>query len=292
MTRRSFFKITGVLGLSGLLSFGPGQARQKQVSKTQAGGVAESDAAPTENTSGASLAGKEVATPGEKARLNDSDELGESKTDTNAPTAPTPPAPLALAKSGKPSPLEKAYLDAFGILKQDNSCSSFFGGLAAIEVLNELTRQIKPTYLDRSVALRMSGVTSSGTSLKYGLSYRLFEKAELNLIGPFYAAQVFGSQAPVPRIGIFQPNSRAARVTILLHELGHLIRRPDKQWLLPNDGNDLHLSRQNTMQVIAVCGDEIKSLGKTKSVQPTLAAQSTGEHDAKGEPNNAFTPGF
>ena len=52
MTRKLFFKIAGVLGLSGLLSFGPGQAQQEQVSKTQAhGGAVESNAAPPENAS-------------------------------------------------------------------------------------------------------------------------------------------------------------------------------------------------------------------------------------------------
>jgi len=56
-------------------------------------------------------------------------------------------------------------------------------------------------------------------------------------------------------------------VTILLHELGHLIKRRDKQWLLPNDGTSDHLSQENTERVISVCGEQIRSLSRISFAQ-------------------------
>jgi hypothetical protein len=104
----------------------------------------------------------------------------------------------------------------------------------------------------------MIGETVMVTNLRYRLtSYRLFDKAELNLDGPFYR---ISPSHPHRIIGGFRPNTREARVTILLHELGHLIGRPDKQWLLPNDGADERLSDENTARVIAVCGRQIRRL--------------------------------
>jgi len=67
---------------------------------------------------------------------------------------------LDLPSLAKLTLLDKAYLDAFSILREDNKCSRFYGGPRAIEVLNLLKLQLKPTYFDRSIALRMQGQTS------------------------------------------------------------------------------------------------------------------------------------
>jgi hypothetical protein len=112
------------------------------------------------------------------------------------------------------------------------------------------------------------------TSAKYGFSYRLFDKAELNLRGPFYQANIFPFNASVPAIGAFLPNTREARVTILLHELGHLIKNSDKQWLLPDDGSDSLVSHQNTRRIVAVCGKEIRHLSGVRFGQQLQVARS------------------
>ncbi|HVQ38087.1 MAG TPA: hypothetical protein VMS31_11175 [Pyrinomonadaceae bacterium] len=167
---------------------------------------------------------------------------------------PGPLDQLLLPNVNQLTPLDKAYLDAFTLLKEDNPCSAFYGGPPAIQVLNQLKRQLKSAYFDGAVAARMTGQTGTWTSVQYQLLYRLFDKAELNLEGPFYRGKSSKS------IGTFLPNTREARVTILLHELGHLIQGQDKQWLLPNDGASEDLSQQNTERVIAVCGKEIGQL--------------------------------
>lgn len=181
------------------------------------------------------------------------------------------PEALFLPSANKLSPLDKAYLDAFSILRVDNSCSRFYGGSRVIEVLNQLKTQLKSTYIDAGIAVRMSGPTMSVTSLNYGFSYRLFEKAELNLKGAFYHGNTFRDQEHVPAIGRFLPNTREARVTILLHELGHLVEKGNKQWLLPNDGHSESISHKNTLQIIAVCGEQIKQLSGT-SVETQMQA--------------------
>ena len=172
------------------------------------------------------------------------------------------PELLPLPASRKLSDLEKAYLDAYSILKQDNSCSEFFGGPQAIGVLNQLTTQIRPSYLDRHVGLRMTGETTNVLNLRTGFKYRLFDKAEVNLNGPFYQASGLPNRPKVPHVGTFPPNSREARVTLLLHELGHLIRKPDDHWLLGDDGNDTWQSEENTQRVIEACGKQIRGIHK------------------------------
>jgi hypothetical protein len=187
-----------------------------------------------------------------------------------AASRPEPPLALSLPNVNQLTPLDEAYLDAFSILKEDNTCSTFYGGPAAIEVLNQFKLQLKPGLLDSSVAMRMSGSTTNHMSRHDALSYRLFQKAELNLEGPFYRRSLYYSDLS---IGGFPPNTREARVTILLHELGHLIGRRDRQWLLPNDGASEDLMRENTKRVIRACREQIKRLRRISFAQQLQTAR-------------------
>jgi len=187
---------------------------------------------------------------------------------TNSAAQSKPSSALFLPNARELTPLDKAYLDAFTILREDNSCSAFYGP-AAIEVLNQLKLQLKPTLLDSAVAVRMIGRTTNHLSLHGALPYRLFQKAELNFEGPFYRRSFYYSGKS---IGGFPPNTREARVTILLHELGHLIGR-DRQWLLPNDGASEDLVRENTKRVIGVCGEQIRRLNRISFTQELQAAR-------------------
>lgn len=175
--------------------------------------------------------------------------------------AVTPRLALIIASRDlrKLNDLDKAYLDAFTILRDDNRCSRFFGGPGAIEALNELVRKFRPVYLDRGIAVRMSGTTTIFRNGMTGFSYRMFEKAEINVAGSFYRGNT-PSSGRVPLIADYQPNTRRSRVTLLLHELGHLVRGADRKWLLSDDGNNLDLSIKNTEQVVEVCRDEIESV--------------------------------
>ena len=182
---------------------------------------------------------------------------GDAVSTENKTVEILPPLPLKLRDGVKPSQLDQAYLDAYSILSEDSGCSRFFGGPAAIEALNELTRHLKPSYFEHEVALRMKGDTASTTNYASGFSFRTFAKVELNVNGPFYK-----SMSPLDvtstRLGEFDPNTREARVTILLHEIGHMIQRGDR-WVLPDDGNNSDQSRDNTRRVIAVCRPQIKA---------------------------------
>src|ERR1043166_4102066 len=58
------------------------------------------------------------------------------------------PLPLPLPDIAKLNELQKAYLDSYSILSQDNACSQFFGGAKSISALNDLIAQLRPSHLD------------------------------------------------------------------------------------------------------------------------------------------------
>jgi hypothetical protein len=182
------------------------------------------------------------------------------------------PAALPPRKRDKLTQLEKAYLDAFTILSQDNLCSRVYGGPRSIAALNELAKQLRPTYLGREMAIRMRGPTTTIRDGATGFTFRRFDKAEINLGGPFYRGNTL-YDLHLPSIGGFPPNTREARVTVLLHELGHLVKGPDKQWVLPDDGHDPNLSRDNTYRVVVACGKQIESVTRLSSSQELQRAE-------------------
>jgi hypothetical protein len=201
---------------------------------------------------------------------------------TRQPVAPNSIELLPPANVLKPTELERAYVDAFSILKSENSCSEFFGGSPAIAALNELAQQIRPTHLDRRIGIRMTGETTIVTSALTGFTFRLFARAEVNLDGPFYAAKLPSIRRSTPRIGPFEPNTRETRVTTVLHELGHLIQKPDGKWVLPNDGNNSGESEENTRRVLNVCGEQIRALRNFSFEEELLLAGSTALDTSRG----------
>lgn len=163
------------------------------------------------------------------------------------------------ANTASESQLERAFLDAVAILEKPGACSEFFGGSKSTPVLSELVVRLQTRSNDHRVAVRMSGRFVVYTN-ETGVVYRLFDKTELNRIGAFYKAKVFSAEPLVPSIGSFPPNTREARVLILLHELAHLIEGDDGAWLIPDDGFNPKLSRINTQTIESKCGDEIRAL--------------------------------
>src|SRR5258706_1668077 len=62
----------------------------------------------------------------------------------------------------KVTPLDRAYLDAFTILDQQNPCSQFFGGHAAQGVLEALVIELREERMnDATIGIRMSGPFTS-----------------------------------------------------------------------------------------------------------------------------------
>jgi hypothetical protein len=161
------------------------------------------------------------------------------------------------------SPLDRAYLDVHELLDRDGTCGQFYGGRAAAFVLDELTIRLQARSIrDPTVGLRMSGLFTSFDSAEQGISYRLFEKAEINSGGAFYKALSFRDEPRIPHIGTFGPNTREARVLILLHELAHLLKGHDRNWLIPDDGDNPQLSHENTRLIESRCGEWIRGLRK------------------------------
>lgn len=173
---------------------------------------------------------------------------------------------LLASKNDRLNELERAYLDVYTILRDQNACSQLYGGPAAIEALNEMVRVLRPAYIDRHIAVRMSGTTTMFRNGRSGFSFRMFEKAEINMLGSFYRSNS-PSEKRVPLVGNYQPNTRKTRVALLLHELGHLVRGADKKWILSDDGNNVELSIRNTEYVVDVCREEIEHVTRLTVAQ-------------------------
>jgi hypothetical protein len=177
-----------------------------------------------------------------------------------APARDATPPPTRVLPS-RDGLINSAYLDAASVLSEENECSRFFGGpYAATTVLTRLAGQLRATKLAPGVGIRMYGRVTDFEDSARGFRYRLFEKAVVNVAGPFSARQNFTGDPPVQNVGSFRPDTREARVLMLLHEIGHLITGPDSNWLLPNDGGDAVLSEKNTSEVESHCRTELLAL--------------------------------
>ena len=177
--------------------------------------------------------------------------------------APLPPAPSPLIEEDKV--LGEAYYDTLGILSEDNECTEFFGGVTgAVMVFNSFMSQVRKEYLPPTIGMRMSGEVTHGMSVKTKTKFRLFDRTSINTNGPFYRRTVSQSDITIPRLGNFEPNTKEVRVLILLHELGHLMKRDDGNWLLADDNKGDMTSRDNSKKVLEVCGEQIRALSKSR----------------------------
>jgi len=191
---------------------------------------------------------------------NDVRSIGEVRT-----SAPVPSAPSPLISQDKV--LAAAYYDTVNILGSSNRCSDFFGGPTAVGIFKELVSKIRKDTLSARIGMRMSGVTTNVHDAKTKTNYRVFEKVTLNSRGAFYRKGAGLFEPIVPRVGTFEPNTKQARVLMLLHELGHVVKGSDGQWLLPDDGRDEGMSLANSRKIEDVCDDQIHSLSKVSSMK-------------------------
>jgi hypothetical protein len=166
-------------------------------------------------------------------------------------------------------PLEQALQDAISILSKNNSCSRFFGDTkTTAEVLRRLAIQFQIRLLrDSRTGIEMSGNFTYFDQTEEHASYRLFAAATINTAGPFLKAKVFPAEPYVPPVGSFLPNTREARVLMLLHELAHLVKGQNGSWLIPDDGNAHAISKRNTELVESQCRPQILSLSKRAGQQ-------------------------
>lgn len=166
--------------------------------------------------------------------------------------------------------VEQAREHVIVILRADNPCSAWFreadpDAVAAFESLDFLLDD-GPKYI---VTLKSA---TGETLLKHPYSAAAQENAGhnatvfLNANGPFFAsvADILERDNPSAftrfnghrelRVGSYAGSTLPARITILLHELGHVIGR------LPDDSDELSgLSEQNTERVLHACRAEIKT---------------------------------
>jgi hypothetical protein len=184
---------------------------------------------------------------------------------------PTAASPLV----NKDKILRAAYYDTLTILNANNSCSDFFGGPeAAVDVFNRLMALVRKDYLLSGIGMRMTGSTTSIFNAETKTHYRLFDSLSINLNGPFYRRRFGNATFPIPGVGTFAPDSKEVRVLMFLHELGHLMKGSEGAWLLPDDGSDQDLSRQNSLKIETVCGEQIRGLEKTINFAATRKKRS------------------
>jgi hypothetical protein len=180
--------------------------------------------------------------------------------------SPPPVAPLSPAEPLDAEALELAdvgsYVDVYRILREENSCSRFFGGpVRSVHAFNNFARKLRLKYLDqRGVAIRMSGGFVIYHDQRTGARFRLFEESVINTRGPFFTSAAPGPLPSRMLVGRFPVPGKGARALTLLHELGHLVRSPEGGWLLPNDGGDQRLSERNTREVEERCLEQLMAL--------------------------------
>lgn len=177
--------------------------------------------------------------------------LGEASVDSNK-GAPVPlPTPLSL--NSRKKSFRAPYLHAFEILKEDNSCSRFFGGPPrALRILNRFTERLEERRLpSTSVVIKMSGRYTKTIDLVTGAKYRLFDEVMVNSNALFYTGR--SPDAELKFFGRFRSDTKQAKVLALLHELGHLVEGANGAWLLRDDGNNTELSLRNTKVVESRC---------------------------------------
>jgi hypothetical protein len=186
------------------------------------------------------------------------------ETKEDVPVVNVLPAPTPLDAVAEGLADRESYEDVFRVLKDDNSCSRFFGGPnRAVGVFNQFARRLRSRSLGAeasAIAIRMSGGYTKYHDDLTGASYRLFKEATINSSGPF-ATRVLASWSARMQVGRFPAQTRQARALVLLHELGHLIEGADGRWLLPDDGHDAALSERNTRTVESVCAKQLLALG-------------------------------
>ncbi|HKE58351.1 MAG TPA: hypothetical protein VKB46_16685 [Pyrinomonadaceae bacterium] len=210
--------------------------------------------------------------PGLVLSQQSSDKQRKSPGVGDIPSVNSGPVLVQAKDPKKLSPLERAYLDVFSILSDDNSCSRFYGGLPATVALTAMVGKLRPTYFDPHIAIRMKGDTTIFQDARTGFSFRLFSTAEVNSGGSFYRGNTL-YEARLPLIAHFPPNTKEARATILLHELGHLVRTADNGWLLKDDGTDFDLSRKNTDVVLKFCREQILTLDNQSAAEKLTKLQ-------------------
>jgi len=173
-----------------------------------------------------------------------------------------------------------AYLDALSILEEKGTCSEFFGGSeAATLVLNELITKLEESSIkEQDVAIRMFGEVTIVQNLRLNLSYRMFEKAFINTMGPFYR---LGNG--LRTVGRFRSSTREARALMLLHELAHLMRNASGDWLIPNDGkgSPAGLTLRNSKIIEAACRTPLAALKRKPHLNLRKLAV-TGQSEAGG----------
>lgn len=191
----------------------------------------------------------------------------------------TTPNPSSLIEDDRV--LGSAYYDTLSILSTPNECSDFFGGpSASVEIFNSLVGKVRKDYFSPSIGIRMTGAAINVFNAETKLRYRLFDKVSINGNGPFYRKKYSLASPSVPGVGSFYANTKEARVLMFLHELGHIVKGQSGDWLLPDDGQDEELSRQNTKQIEDVCGDQIRHLGKGDNPMNFAKGKFTAEKRA------------
>src|SRR4051795_8902817 len=87
-----------------------------------------------------------------------------------------PRAPILSEKIGD-AVQRSVYEDVYSIFLESNSCSRFFGGENALEVVNGLSSMLTRRNLnDPQVGMMMTGTYWNFKNMRTGFTYRLFEK--------------------------------------------------------------------------------------------------------------------
>jgi YD repeat-containing protein len=226
---------------------------------------------PTGKTGGASITVRPTGAPD---LPEDTVTIGDSEI-----TRVVPRSPDATEKTT----IDNTRKDVEAILGGDNDCAKFFGkdALTAFKAMNFQVGEIYQSspysskdVLNYTIGIQMTlndvdskGVVSSDAKK---IGYVTTSSAVINANGSFFRKDNYTERTSsgfavrsMPAFGGFNATTRQSRVLQLLHELGHVIVKPDGTLLLELDGSGQNgLSEENTRKVKEACEKEIKALGK------------------------------
>jgi hypothetical protein len=155
---------------------------------------------------------------------------------------------------------EKALRKALDLVKEiltkENSCSDFFGpnALPALEALGSILKPASSGGVTTPTGIKME--FDANTPLVGG-GYRVPIKATVYTNGPFYMGQ------PEMFIGGYARGTMGAATLALLHELAHMIQKPDGSgFLIPGDGHGDSQSPTNTQTVLDHCKQQVFEANK------------------------------
>jgi RHS repeat-associated protein len=172
----------------------------------------------------------------------------------------------AISVNSREKQIAEAVERAQSVLDGDSECSKFFAGadFSRRAMVKEALQQLGTLLRPRALGSNSLGIREEWKSGPApGKDYRVPFRVSVNETGPFF---VFNLEKKYPGSIRYTLGSSGAQVLAVLHELAHMIRKPNggEGYLIEGDGDDGKGSERNTAFIERKCASAINSALKKK----------------------------